>query len=120
MSLDWSTEKCVCPAPAGTAEAEERDRLIFATQAVGLSGVTRDNQREWLVRLQVWEDMGRGQLLGQNPLGVLERWVGLKTNVTDETREGWTGNLLAAAFDRAECEADLVFEAPVGLRPMPC
>jgi hypothetical protein len=120
MSLDWSTEKCACPAPAGTAEAEERDRLIFATTAVGLSAITRDNEREWLVRLRVWEGLGRGQLLGQNPLGVLERWIGLETNVTDETREEWTASILAAAFDRAECKADRVFKAPVGLRPMPC
>jgi hypothetical protein len=119
MSLDWTTEKCKCPAPAGAAEAEERDRLIFATTAVGLSAITRDNEREWLVRLRVWERLGRGQLVGANPLGVLERWIGLETNATDETREEWAGNLLASAFDRAECEADFVFEVPVNLRPMP-
>lgn len=86
--------------------------------AVGLSTVSRDNIREWLIRLHVLENIGRGRLLGLNALGQLERWVGLEANVTDETREEWTGNILAAAFDRAECKADIVFEAPVGLRPM--
>jgi hypothetical protein len=118
MSLDWSTEKCACPAPAGKAEADERDGLIFATAAVGLSSVTRDNEREWLVRIRVLEDLGRKQLLGQNPLGVLERWIGLETNADDETREEWTAVLLAAAFERAESMADRVFKAPAGLRPM--
>lgn len=118
MSLDWSTEKCACPAPAGKAEADERDGLIFATAAVGLFSVTRDNKREWFVRLRVWEAVAGKQLLGQNPLGVLERWIGLETNADDETREEWTASILAAAFERAESMADRVFEAPAGLRPM--
>lgn len=120
MSLDWSTKKCLTPAPHGQHEAEERDRIIFATAAVGLSTVSRDNLHEWLVRLTVFEEIGRGLLLGPGALGQLERWIGLETNVTDETREEWTGHLLAAAFDRAECKADGVFDVPCGLRPMPC
>jgi hypothetical protein len=106
MSLDWSSGKCAVPVPASEEEARERDRLIFASQAVGLSTLSRENQREWLVRLHVWHDLGRGQLLGRNPLGVLERWLGLETNVEDRTREQWTREALVAAFDRGEFYAD--------------
>jgi len=106
MSLDWSTEKCLAPIPRSRKEAVERDRLIFASEAVGLSTVSRENEREWLVRLHVWHQLGRGRPLGQNPLGVLERWIGLETNVEDRTRDEWRNRALVAAFDRAEFQAD--------------
>ncbi len=106
MSLDWNCEKCSVPFPASDDEAQERDRLIFASQPIGLSTVTHDNVREWLVRLHVWHELGRGQLLGKNPLGVLERWIGLETNVEDRDREQWRWGILAAAVDRGEYHAD--------------
>jgi hypothetical protein len=112
MSLDWNTKNCAVPAPQSEAEADERDRLIFASSWVGLSTITRDNVREWLVRLFVWHELDRGQLLGMNPLGALERWIGLETNVDDETREQWTQRLLVAAFERAEFKVERAIGAP--------
>jgi hypothetical protein len=106
MSLDWSTKKCAVPAAHGQQEAEERERLVFASQAVGLSTVTADNEHEWLVRLHVWHELGRGQLLGKNPLGVLERWLGLETNVEDRSREQWRHDAIEAAVGRGEFHAD--------------
>jgi hypothetical protein len=112
MSLDWNTTKCKVPTAHGKQEAEERELIVFATNWIGLSSVTRDNLREWLVRLRVCEELGRGQIVGRNPLGSLERWIGLETNVDDETREEWTNRLLTVAFERAECKADRVFGVP--------
>jgi hypothetical protein len=106
MSLDWTTEKCAVPAPATEHEAEERDRLIFACMATGLSTVTDENTREWLVRLHVCQELGRGSLIGQNPLGVLERWKGLETNADEKTRDQWWWDILAPAFERGEFRAD--------------
>jgi len=106
MSLDWSTEKCLAPIPRSRKEAFERDRLIFASEAVGLSTVSQENEREWLVRLHVWHELGRGRLLGPNPLGVLERWIGLETNVEDRPRDEWRNSFLVAAFHHAEFHAD--------------
>lgn len=106
MSLIWSSEKCAVPAAHGQQEAQERDRLIFACQAVGLSTVTEDNKREWVVRLYVCHELGRGQLLGRNPLGVLERWLGLETNVEDRGREQWRSDVIEAAVGRGEFHAD--------------
>jgi hypothetical protein len=106
MSLDWTTEQCAVPLPATEHEAEERDQVIFACGTIGLSTVTDENQREWLVRLHVWHELGRGQLLGKNPLGVLERWKGLETNVSDRSRERWRRDIVTAAFGRGEYHAD--------------
>ena len=106
MSLHWSSENCDKPLPCGKKEALERDRVIFATQAIALSSVTADNLHEWLWRLWVWHELGRGQLLGKRPVVVLRRWIGLWTNVEDETREQWQTRLTTAAFERAELHAE--------------
>jgi hypothetical protein len=106
MSLDWTTEKCAVPAAHGQQEVQERDRLIFACQPIGISTVSDENQHEWLVRLHVWHELGRGQLLGKNPLGVLERWKGLETNVEDRSREQWQRDIVTAAIGRGEYHAD--------------
>ncbi len=122
MALHWSSENCETPIPIGGKEAADRDRVIFATQAVGLSTVTAENLHEWLWRLWVWHLLGRGQLLGKRPAVVLRRWIGLWTNVDDETREQWQRSITAgqqrittAAFERAGAHA----ERDLGLRPIP-
>jgi hypothetical protein len=115
MALHWSTEDCDTPIPRGSREALERDRVIFASQSVGLSTVTAENLTEWVWRLWVWHELGRGQLLGNRPATVLRRWIGLWTNVDDEARDKWKSRLLTAAFGRAEFHA----ERACGLRSIP-
>jgi hypothetical protein len=115
MALHWSSEECDSPRPIGKREGLERDRIIFATQAVGLSTVTAENLLEWVWRLWVWNELGRGQLLGNRPATVLRRWIGLWTNVEDETRDKWKSRLLTAAFERADVHA----ERACGLRSLP-
>jgi hypothetical protein len=100
------------PNAHGKEEAAERDRLIFATVWVGLGAITHDNKREWLVRLDVLRQLNGCQLLGRNAAGVLERWIGLETNVTDETREKFGKRVLSPFFKRGELKAEAVFETP--------
>jgi len=113
MSLNWTTEQCEVPLPVTPREAKERERLIFACQAIGLSTVTDENKHEWLVRLHVWHELARGRLLGKNPLSVLERWSGIETNVADRTREQWRRDIVTAAFGRGEFHANRALGATV-------
>lgn len=68
--------------------------LIFATMAVGLSGITEANAEEFFGRLRVVESTQGTYLVGAAPSRfitpeMVRQHIGLATNVSDESRSQW-------------------------------
>lgn len=72
--------------------------LIFMTVGVGLGGITEKNWTEFYARLKLLERLdgpflNRGEEKVEFTPEMVKRRVGLKANVTDETRAKWLGRL---------------------------
>lgn len=106
MALCYYTEKCAVPLPYTRRDRQEIERLVFASHAVDLSSITAENLREWIVRAVAWEDRFGDRILGPGELGILERWIGLETNVDDKDRDAWLRRLTIRAVERGEIKAD--------------
>lgn len=88
------------------------DGLIWSTMSIGLGEITEKNINEWLVRLQ-FSDKLFGTLLikaGENGERVerpitreeLVAHIGLRTNVTNETRAKWMKRMTERFMSDAE------------------
>lgn len=111
MALCYYLEKCAVPMPFTRRDRQELERLVFASQVVELSSITSENLREWIVRLVAWHERFGDRILGPGELGILERWVGLETNVDDKDRDAWLRRLTIREVERGEIVADKLLGA---------
>lgn len=77
--------------------------LIWATMAVGLGRITEGNAAEFGARLDLWQDLHGAFMSGPDgPVRITREEVlanvGLKCNVSDETRAAWIKRTTADHF----------------------
>lgn len=102
MSLDWrfTNGKKTSDDPVLATFCEV---MVYSCMFVDLSGVTEKNIDEWLFRTQISRQLDKG--FGTHAVlqkdgtrkhedwypdrAVLEKFVGLQTNVSNETRAAW-------------------------------
>ena len=126
MSLDFNLSaiqdyKTVC------YKGEEMDPtchlLIFATMSVGLNAITAVNIDEWRWRIAFLNQLkmpvgytsrgkGKGSAFFMPRPSVLQPFIGLRTNVSPESRAHWTNRMMK--FFRNECERNATREAKLG------
>lgn len=111
MALHWNVTKCA-DAEALTKKPEWgiTEALIWMTMAVDLGDITEKNLDEWMVRLRVVEKTtgpilrdGNGKDL-KVTREMVERRIGLKTNVINKTRAFWAKKTARMLFEDAERE----------------
>lgn len=104
MSLDWSTTKCEPSMPKDESDEVLRNTLVMSMLAIGQRGITEKNLDEVVLRLTVLEKLG-GACRSRYTEGgdyvpiyftreEVKRWVGLSTNVTDESRASFTKRMI--------------------------
>ena len=95
--------------------------LIWATMAVGIGSITEENWREFAARMEITERLngpflkvssnitpdklaiyGLTEAPASFPLWVVKECIGLKTNVTNETRSAWSKRKMAGALSDAK------------------
>jgi hypothetical protein len=106
VALCYYAEKCAVPLPYTRRDQSELERLVFASQTVEISSITAENLREWIVRVVAWDERFGTRILGPGELGILERWIGLETNVSDKSRDEWLRRLTIRAVERGEMQAE--------------
>lgn len=76
------------------AEWATTQGMIFQTMGVGLGEITEDNAVEFYIRQRIWN-----KLHGFPPYTVeqVRQYIGLKTNVSDETSAQWRKRLIDSA-----------------------
>ena len=77
--------------------------LIWATMAVGLGKITEQNAAEFGARLDLWQDIHGGFMSGPDgPFRItredVRNRIGLRCNVSDETRAAWIKRTTADHF----------------------
>lgn len=99
MSLDWDTETCVPPTPQTDEERGNRHALIWACLGLDLGGIKPGSIDEWMFRIYYSQRVGVPMLdvpedwTPADMRRCLERWVGLRTNVTTTTRKKWLARM---------------------------
>lgn len=106
MSLNFNSRRCSVPLPYTDQDLMERGTLVFASQVVDLSSITPENVREWIVRWIAWNDRFDCDLPGPDTFKMIERWVGLETNVEDKSRDEWQRRLTIRPIEKGEIAAD--------------
>lgn len=115
MSLDWNSTKCRPALPENDAERGWRHGLIWATLAVGLGRITKDNVDEWMFRIR-WLERARMSVFGDKvPESAVRRWIGLGTNVPDVKRPAWLKQ--KAEMMEREVENNLACERSEAAKP---
>lgn len=89
MSLNWNTTDCVTPTPVDDLEAGQRECLIWGSIGIDLGEITQSNIQEWLFRFKFLETINRSLTTRPMTLEVIQRWIGLRTNVISLTRKKW-------------------------------
>jgi hypothetical protein len=94
MSLDWSSDRCDPPQPKDTVERHARELLVWSSVAIDLGEITKKNVDEWVWRLWYQRKTTEAidipdEMTPAEVRKVVERWVGLGTNVTTLTRKQW-------------------------------
>jgi hypothetical protein len=94
MSLDWDSTKCSPPLPQTDDEKHDRNTLVWGAMAVDLGRITDSNVEEWVFRLFYQRDAGLdyislGELKPSEVRAMVNRWIGLRTNVLTLTRKQW-------------------------------
>jgi hypothetical protein len=90
MSLNHDTTAC-SPAVPQSPDDEQALESILETfiGIVRLRELTNDNLDEWLFRMDFWDRVHASRHPRKNLRKRLQRWVGLKTNGYNDTREDW-------------------------------
>lgn len=102
MALHWDITACADSA-ALTADddaASNTDAMIWATMGVGIGRITEENWPEFYARLKT-----SGYYGDQITPELVRRYVGLSTNVSNETRLQWLKRVVNRHMD------DLVVDA---------
>lgn len=99
MALDFNWSECRRPHSATPEENRFLETIIETLiWKVRLRDLNDDNLDEWLYRIKFYDEVhDTVPLLRQSRPGLrmkLKRWVGLKTNGYDETREQWVKTLI--------------------------
>lgn len=89
MSLNWDCNRCANPTPADDNESGGRECLIWGSLALDLGEITDKNVDEWMFRFKFLETVGRSITNVPMTRSVVERWVGMRTNVITLTRKKW-------------------------------
>jgi len=94
MALNFDTSACNPPSPGTRQENQElASTLESIILSVRLSELTEENLDEWLFRVSFWDEIHHSHeriLRSRNGLKErLTRWIGLKTNGYDDSRETW-------------------------------
>lgn len=100
MSLNYDLTKIknwetVCKDDGSLTINDTTESLVFLTMATDLNGITEKNLDEWLFRLQVMRlaHWGEAHRIVSLPLKdvycILQKYVGLSTNVSTKTRTSW-------------------------------
>lgn len=115
MALTWDLSKIedmetVCfrvDDDGDRALTVETHCLIWATMGVGLGRITHANAEEFAARLEILQDLN-GAMMGnaEGPVRLTRedvlRNVGLRCNVTDETRAAWLTRITKSKFQKAD------------------
>lgn len=99
MSLTWDINDCLDADELLSDENRQTTQaMIFATIGVGIGTITADNWPEFYVRLKAsgyWNDGGEPRLTPE----LVYRYIGLRTNVPDESRTGWLNRVIGSRMD---------------------
>jgi hypothetical protein len=122
MSLDYMLDKIedyenVCWLPAPTKENPEAvemnpvtHALIFATIAVGIGKITKENVAEFAARFRMLEKIDGAWLAGSITDVEFRAHIGLATNVSNETRAQWAARHFGAKPNSKTSELVRKFE----------
>lgn len=114
MSLDWNVEKCpgYNNGQQTATFTDWRDLMVYGTMRVGLGAVTEQNIDEWEFRVEVCKAFGEEFGSRAKEGGgfeklypdrqVLQEFVGLRTNVTNQKRKDWLAAVIRAIAQSAE------------------
>jgi hypothetical protein len=108
MALHWDSTKCNPAEPVDDNDFNGRECMIWGSIAVDLGEVTEKNVDEWMFRLRFLERIGRGITNTPMPESIVRRWVGLKMNVSTETRKKW----MKKRMDRLEQDVEYQLKNP--------
>lgn len=117
MSLDWSSDRCDPPQPKDTVERHARELLVWSSVAIDLGEITKKNVDEWVWRLFYQRKTTEAIYIPEKttPAEVrrmVERWVGLGTNVLTLSRKQWLKKVTEIMANRNTREvADAVHHA---------
>lgn len=98
MALSYDLSKCAAwDVDEATRDAEwpVTQGLIFSTMGVGLGSITEANEAIFYARQYIWN-----KLNGFPPYTPeqIHSYVGLKTNVSDETQAAWQKRIMNGAI----------------------
>ena len=117
MSLDWTTNRCDPPLPKDDEDRHARDMLVWSALAIDLGEITKKNVDEWVWRLFYQRKTTEAIYIPEKttPAEVrrmVERWVGLDTNVLTLSRKQWLKKVTEIMANRNTREvADAVHHA---------
>lgn len=116
MSLDFHTrnvkdkEACWVKKGGETKATPELEVMVWTSLQIGLGDITEKNLPEWKFRIAVMHQIGMG--IAMHPdgpdaafeatLGHLRTFMGLHTNVSDETRAWFYRKVKTLLADRAD------------------
>jgi hypothetical protein len=91
MALRWDSTSCVTPEPVDDNDFNGRELMIWGSVFVEIGEITEKNVDEWVFRIKFLEEIK--QSVSRDPIPDLEslvrRWIGLRMNVSTETRRKW-------------------------------
>ena len=89
MPLIWDVTKCAAVID-GHNDPELTQSLIFQCMGNGMSGITALNAGEFYARQRIWN-----RVMGFEPFTIEQvySYIGLETNVSDETETQWLRRL---------------------------
>jgi hypothetical protein len=102
MSLDYDLTATSLPTDddGGRIWTLATEYLIFATISVGIGDLSAKNAPEFYARLQIIQDMDQVIPARRVNAADITQHIGLKTNVTGETRAHWLKRVVGSQMDR--------------------
>jgi len=108
MSLDWDVSKCENSDELTAGDQWEfTQAMVFATIGVGIGAVTEANWQEFYARMKLgyyWND-------AEITPDVVRRYIGMRTNVSFETRAKWLKRVMGSRLDEYVYQANRVKES---------
>lgn len=97
MSLNWELKGSPIVDELLSEENWEKTQgMIFSTMAVGIGHLTEKTVSEFAVRLTIFSQLFN---LPEVTLEEVQRYIGLSTNVTYETRSAWSKSIINRRYD---------------------
>ena len=86
MAISWNIEGCTPPRVVSERERVELAVLLKWAAVVLMRDLTPENISEWCARIQFAQRLGNSAH-ASDPMPMLQRWLGLTTNVQEGPRD---------------------------------